>query len=94
MGIVIKGFIATGIVTIGLIGKEEDTTSVSIVDPNGGSILSGELFTLRVPTGGLTGTSSVAINGIESTNINVISDTELTAIAGFIQEGTFEMVVS
>ena len=63
------------------------------ITESGGTIASGEEFTLIVAGGGLTDTTSVVIDGIESTNINVISDTQLKAIAGFVLPGVnLEMV--
>ena len=81
---ILVGFINSGVRKLGF-----------AVGPNGGSIASGEEFTLAVPGGGLTGTTSVVIDGVESTNINVISDTQLKAIAGFVLPGVnLEMGVS
>lgn len=59
-----------------------------VVGPDGGSIASGEEFTLRVFAGGLLSATSVIVDGEPSTNIVVISDYELKAVAGFIQEGS------
>ncbi len=55
------------------------------VNASGGTINKGENFTVTYPAGGLTGVTYVTLitsyGNIACTNINVTSDTELTADA-------------
>ncbi|WP_299195773.1 immunoglobulin-like domain-containing protein [uncultured Amphritea sp.] len=56
-------------------------TQSSGIKSTGGNVYASASFRVRLPAGGLTGMTAITIGGVSCTDVTVISDTEMTAIA-------------